>query len=67
MREYRDEVTDLAVKTAGGMLTITRHYRSGSWQWEGLTPLVDGRLDDTTPYKSSTYGPDYVTRGGCAL
>ena len=63
MREYRDKATDLAVKTAGGMLSITRRYRSGTWQWDDLKQMVDGRPDATSPYTSSAYGPDYVTRG----
>nr|WP_319393635.1 hypothetical protein [uncultured Desulfobacter sp.] len=67
IREYRDNITDLAFKTSGGMLSITRRYRSGTWQWDELIQVVDGHPDDTTPYTSSAFGPDYVTRGGCAL
>ncbi|MCG8637232.1 MAG: fibronectin type III domain-containing protein, partial [Desulfobacterales bacterium] len=63
MREYRDNATDLSVKVPNGMLTITRRYRSGRWQWDELNRIADGRLDDKTVYTPSAYGPEYITRG----
>ena len=66
LREYNDEATDLVVKVPGGSISIARTYRSGAWQWENLSRITDGRLDDQKTYVLSEYGPDYITKDGVA-
>ena len=63
MREYRDEVTDLSVKTSGGTLSVIRRYRSGTWQWDQLIRVKDDSPGDLKLYKFFNNEPDYVTRG----
>ena len=69
MREYRDDATDLFVKTPGGIISVTRRYWAGSWQWDEHVRVTDGRVDDTSSGTTTNsvsiteYGPDYVSRG----